>query len=340
MSWGVETANGYYERLPPVNDQIVPCRAMTKSLSSGANMEKKPQVESEGALLDGILDELQREHAVKEIAGWQTGFAQLDRALDGILPGLYLLVGSPASGKTSLAKQLLDQVIMHNGVAGVFFSFAESRKELRIKTLARLSGLEGREVRRGSAYLLHWYGVPKAHYGGVSELPPSWEKLKESAREAKSWLDRSYIFDFDIGMNLRKIEDRIDEVRAATQSEKIFVVIDDCQRLGQRDQPLRARLPIVAEQLQEAAASLKTPVFAIWPDLGELGESQPQTWAERVASPDVIVVLEKDLERTKNLTELNQALTLHIVKNRGGEKGRLAFDFYPAFSKFVEVESA
>jgi len=32
-----------------------------------------------------------------------------------------------------------------------------------------------------------------------------------------------------------------------------------------------------------------------------------------------------------------QALTLHIIKNRGGEKGKLAFDFVPAFSKFVEV---
>jgi len=28
---------------------------------------------------------------------------------------------------------------------------------------------------------------------------------------------------------------------------------------------------------------------------------------------------------------------LHIVKNRGGEKGKLAFDFFAAFSKFVEA---
>ena len=44
---------------------------------------------------------------------------------------------------------------------GIFFSFAETKKELRIKTLARLSGLDNREIRRGSAYLLHWYGVPQ-----------------------------------------------------------------------------------------------------------------------------------------------------------------------------------
>ncbi len=51
------------------------------------------------------------------------------------------------------------------------------------------------------------------------------------------------------------------------------------------------------------------------------------------------MVMEKDQVRTKKLTEPNQALTLHIVKNRGGERGKLAFDFQPAFAKFVAVES-
>ena len=54
-------------------------------------------------------------------------------------------------------------------------------------------------------------------------------------------------------------------------------------------------------------------------------------------SADVIMVLESNLERTKKLTEPNQAINLHIVKNRAGEKGKLAFDFFPAFSKFVET---
>ncbi len=85
--------------------------------------------------------------------------------------------------------------------------------------------------------------------------------------------------------------------------------------------------------------NLKTPILAIWPNLGEIGESQPEAWSEKVASPDVILVLEKDQERTKKLTEPNQALTLHIVKNRGGEKCKIAFDFFPAFSKLVEVKS-
>jgi replicative DNA helicase len=302
-------------------------------------MAMKSPIQSEGAQLESFLDELESERAVKEISGWETGFANLSRALDGILPGLYLLIGPPTAGKTSLAKQLLDQVVLHNGVPAVFFSFSETAKELRIKTLARLSGLESREIRRGSAYLLHWYGVPKAHYGVAEQLPPSWEKLKQATREAKSWLDLTYLVDCETNTNLREIEKCIGEIRAAANTEKIFVVIDDCQRLGGLDQPLAARLPFVAEQLQETAVKLRTAVFAVWPNLGDIAESHPQIWADKVASPDVILVLENDRERTKKLTEPNQALTLHIIKNRGGETGKLAFDFFPAFSKFAETMS-
>src|SRR3989442_2325115 len=178
-----------------------------------SSMAAKYPIKSEGEQLESLLGELEKEHAVKEISGWETGFANLSRALDGILPGLYLLIGPPACGKTSLAKQLLDQAAMNNSVPGIFFSFAERKKELRIKTLARLSGVENREIRRGSAYLLHWYGVPRLGNVDAGQLPPSWEKLRRSAEEARSWLDLTYIVECDRRMTLDDIEDQIQAVK-------------------------------------------------------------------------------------------------------------------------------
>jgi len=46
--------------------------------------------------------------------------------------------------------------------------------------------LDSREIRRGSVYLFHWYGVPKSQYSGAEQLPPNWDKLKCAAEEAKS----------------------------------------------------------------------------------------------------------------------------------------------------------
>ncbi len=302
-------------------------------------MVEKPPLKSEGEQLDEILAELQQQHQVNEVAGWDTGFANLSRALDGILPGLYLLIGPPACGKTALAKQLLDQVAMRNRVAGIFFTYAESKKELRIRTLARLSGLENRAIRRGSAYLLHWYGVPKAHYKDSDQLPPSWEKLKRSAEEAKDWLELTYLVESGRESNLEQIEERIKELRALRDSEQVLAVVDDCQRLGDRELPARDRLALITERLQGAAVTLKSPILAVWPDLGGQSDTAPQAWAERAFDADVILVLEKDRERTHKLTVPNEAITLHIVKNRGGERGKLAFDFYPALAKFVEASA-
>ena len=302
-------------------------------------MADKQHLKSEGEQLDEILDELQRDIAVKEIAGWESGFANLSRALDGIRPGLHLLIGPPGMGKTSFAKQLLDQVAKHNARPVIFFSFAESKSELRIKPLARLSGVENREIRRGSAYLLHWYGVPKAHFAAADQLTPSWEKVKRTAEDAKSWLDLVYLVECGRIANLQSIEEQIREIIDNRTSDAPLIVIDDCQRLGDANQSLDVRLPIVVEQLQSLAMNFKLPLLAIWPDLGGEAKTAPPAWAEKVASADVILVMEKDTARTKQLTEPNQAITLRIVKNRGGEKGRLAFDFYPAFAKFAETES-
>jgi replicative DNA helicase len=300
-------------------------------------MVEKIPLQSEGEQLESFLDELQKEQQIKGIAGWETGFPNLSSALDGIRPGLYLLTGPPACGKTSFAKQLLDQIARQNALPGVFFSFAESKKELRIRTLARLSGVENREIRRGSAYLLHWYGVPKAQHTDLERLPPSWDKLKKSAEEAKTWLDLIYLIECDRDTDLRRIEDQIREVESIKGADRVMVVIDDCHRLGNKEQSLTDRVALVVDELQRAALNLEIPILAVCPDLRGDRTSLPQIWSDRAPSADVILVMEIDLERSKKFTEPNQALALHIVKNRSGEKGKLAFEFVPAFSKFAEI---
>src|SRR5215470_18565257 len=102
------------------------------------------------------------------------------------------------------SETLLDQIVMQNSVPGIFFSFTESKKELRIKTLSRLSGIESREIRRGSAYLLHWYAVPK-RTADTAELPPSWEKIKTVAEVARRWLDLTYLIECGREMNIQRV---------------------------------------------------------------------------------------------------------------------------------------
>jgi replicative DNA helicase len=295
------------------------------------------ELQSEGVALDATLAELERERATREISGWETGFTNLSRALDGIRPGLYLIIGAPGIGKTCFARQLVDQVAMQNRLPGIFFSFAENKKELRIRTFARLSGLEQREIRRGSAYLLHWYGVPRLASSDSNELPPSWEKLKRVAEEAKTWLDSIYLVECGPNFTASEMEAQIAALRAQIQSEQMMIVVDDCQRLGRIEHSLDMRLQTITEQLQQTARRFRIPLLAVWPALESDSTAPAQQWAERVAGPDIIFVLEKDRARSDKINALSQAVILHVVKNRDGEKGRLAYDFTPAFARFTEA---
>jgi replicative DNA helicase len=226
---------------------------------------------------------------------------------------------------------------MLNHMPGIFFSFAETKDQLRIRTLARLSGLDQREIRRGSAYLLHWYGVPRLAGDDSNELPPTWEKLKRVADEAKTWLDRIYLFECERDFTITAMEGQIAELRAQTGSKELMIVIDDTQRLWPTTDSWDARLQMISEQLQQTARSFNVPVLAVWPDL-ESGGTLPQIWAEKVPAPDVIVVMQRDSSRTETIDALTEAMVLHVVKNRGSEKGRLNYAFVGAFARFTEVQ--
>ena len=302
-------------------------------------MAKKESPASEGEALAAFLSELEGVHEVKEIAGWETGFPKLSGVLNGLPPGLTLLIGPPGYGKTAFAKQLLDQVAERNSVPGLFFTFSEKKDDLRIRTLARLSGLETREIRRGAGYLLHSYGAPKRPMIDAEQMPASWKKLKQAAEEAKDWLDRLYLFECHHRTALSDIERSARSVVKIKGSAQACVVIDDSQRLGDPGSAVEARLPLVAERLGELAMKLDLPLLATWPDLAATAATKPapEEWAERVASAATIIVMAEDAERSRQFTEPKRAVTFHIVRNRGGEKALLQFNFSPGLSKFTEV---
>lgn len=70
--------------------------------------------------------------------GLRTGFDGLDRAINGLFPGLYVIGALPGLGKTTLCLQIADQ-ISAAGRDVLFYSLEMSRAELVTKSLARLN---------------------------------------------------------------------------------------------------------------------------------------------------------------------------------------------------------
>jgi hypothetical protein len=284
-------------------------------------------LKSEAGELEALLAELESAREVKAIAGWRSEFQALDAALNGLASGVYLVVGAPAVGKTAFLKQLCDQSARANSVAAAFFTFNERKIDLRVRTLARLSGVETRGIRRGAGYLLHAYGTSK---NPGEDAAPGWEALKAAAAAAKGWLGRVYLFECGVKTTLDDIAEKISAVREAAQTKAVVVAIDGAERLGAAALPFDERLPLVEESLSDLALRMDVPLVATWPELART--SAPEAWAERAAGAAAVMVLRE----TESIADIVRRVTLHIVSNRGGERTRIEFDFTPGLANFSE----
>ncbi|HWP60457.1 MAG TPA: DnaB-like helicase C-terminal domain-containing protein [Candidatus Acidoferrales bacterium] len=300
-------------------------------------MEEKNLPRSEAEELDLLVGELGAGETVREIAGWRSGFAALDQLVNGFLPGLSLLIGPPACGKTAFAGQLADQVAMLNEVEVVFCALGEHARDLRIRRLARLSGLENRDLRKGKPFVLYRYGVPKGA-APDADLPPSWRKLEVKVREAQGWLSRVYLFEGGDATRAGEIRDYLKRVMERAAAPRLFAVIDDSQRLEARELDFDKRLLATIDQLRDICQEMEVSLLAVWPDLGTRGASAWE-WGENTPGASLVMVMTTDPERTKKLAEPNRAVALHVVKNREGERGIVDYDFVPAFSLFREASS-
>jgi replicative DNA helicase len=187
--------------------------------------------------------------------------------------------------------------------------------------------------------LLHWYGLPRLAGTETEQVSPSWERVRLAAENARIWLNSIFLLKCAEATTAAELETQVQEIRTAMKKPSALVVIDDCQRLGVGEQPIQARVALVTEELRALAKRLDVALLAIWPDFREHGAVAPQIWADRAVAADVVMILQEDMERTKKLVEPARAMNIHIVKNRGGDRGRLFFEFEPAFSRFTEVSS-
>jgi replicative DNA helicase len=63
--------------------------------------------------------------------GLKTHYADLDRKLNGLVPGgLYVIAGRPSMGKTSFALNILDHVCVRDGHAGVLFTLEVTKEQI------------------------------------------------------------------------------------------------------------------------------------------------------------------------------------------------------------------
>ena len=282
-----------------------------------------------------------RQSSDRAFTGFDSGFKHLNEIFNGIVPGLYVLAGAPSTGKTTLAKQIADNVAELEGVPVLFFSYEQSAEELRIKSLARLAQVDSRKV---------WKGRTDAE---------AWAKVEGAAETYKAGTGQSLtIIEADR-------EDSVDAVRTAAtiakhkaEGKRAFIVLDYLQIMPTPEEVhgingIKDKVDFNLSELRRLSRDLDSPVLVISSQNREAYRmNKPPTMAGLKESGGIEYTADAVLCLWRNKSETDKMETdrqkrcpedpktirveIHVLKNRNGELAKVKTDFTPAWALFLE----
>jgi len=292
---------------------------------------------TEGEELDAYFAALEARQAEdNNFLGLDTGFKYLNLVINGLTTGLIILAATPSTGKTTFAKQIADQVIeKHRDAACLFVSLEQSKEELRIKTLSRLSGVENRALQRGR----------------LNTESVAWKKVVEAKEGFASFAGRLQVLEGDRLTTVDRIRLAALQLRQKTQADRIFIVVDYLQIIPTEGDfgDTRQRVHATTSELRRIGRDLDAPVLAISSinrasydkKVGSLDVFKESGDIE--FSADVAMVMVDDPEKGQTeehyqgVMRKGKKVFLDVVKNRNGEKARINLLFFPAVSHFQEA---
>ena len=253
------------------------------------------------------------------IQGVKTGISRLDEITGGLQPGLTILSGGPGIGKTTLALQIGADAASE-GVPVLYVTFENSPRQLALKGMGRVGGINPRAVRRGT--------VP----------------LKETRAAAEAWREKARRLSFIEGrsdLSPGQIRGKARRWMNRFGADRCLVVVDYLQLYAKasddlsNSEGLRERVEQMGQRLRELSMQLRSPVVAISSqsrsagysgggsaDLDTLKESGDLEYGADV----VAILTEPD---TRQATDPAAPVDLTVAKNRNGETGRVELVFRP-----------
>ncbi|MBQ3789990.1 MAG: replicative DNA helicase [Lachnospiraceae bacterium] len=257
------------------------------------------------------------------VTGVATGFQDLDYYTAGFQNSdLILIAARPSMGKTALALNIMQNMILKNEQSVVFFSFEMSRIQLVNRMLAMHSRVDSSHIRTGD----------------LSEN--DWASIVESA----DVLGRTrLIIDEGVGLTVGEMRSRCRRYKAENDIKAIF--IDYLQLMsgsGKRASDSRQQeISEISRSLKSLARELNVPVIALSqlsraveqrpdkrPMLSDLRESGA---IEQDA--DVVMFIYRE-EYYKKDTERKNIADIIIAKQRNGPVGTIELVWMPQYTKF------
>jgi len=302
---------------------------------------------SEAEELPAWFGQLEERQVEGDFVGLDSGFPHFNNVCNGLIPGLFVIAGPTSCGKTTLVKQLVDQVAKINEVPCLFFSLEQSKEELRIKTLSRLSGVENRDILRGRLRGYEGEGLTKEQ----KEKAELWAQVVGAYKEYGSWSQWVYVIEADRSTTVSRIEEMASRIMRRTGASQCFIVIDYLQKMPteQAFGTTKDKIDFLTSELRRLARTLNSPVMVVSSEnragydtnrLDVFKESGEIEYSADIAGiltrENIVETRVKEKGEGKEKSFLKQGVTLHIAKNRNGERASIRFKFLPELSMFKE----
>lgn len=251
---------GYANDTRPAAERLDEAERMIAAISDSRD---SGGLESIKTMLPGWLDSIDTKfHSESEITGQRTGLVDFDNMTAGLHPGeLIVIAGRPSMGKSALAMNIVEQVVVRDKKAAAVFSLEMPREQL----IDRLATSMGR--------------VPMEHLRRPRLLDDSdWPKLSNTT----AFLKDAQLF-IDDGADLTITELRSRVRRAHRKTPLSLVVIDYLQLMTGSRENRNLEVTEISRGLKTLAKDIDVPVIA----LSQLNRSVEQRANKRPMMSDL-----------------------------------------------------
>ena len=294
---------------------------------------------------NSFLKDIER---MKGFKGRSTGFKNLDKEINGVVPGLYVLGAISSLGKTTYITQLADQMASR-GEHIIFFSLEQSRFELVAKSISRQTCILNPKEAKTSLAIMQNTDVADITIKAVEKYQPI--------------AHNTIIVEGNFNINVISIREYVEQYIAFTGIKPV-VVLDYLQILRPINDRLtdKQQVDYNVTELKRISRDYDIPIFVICSfnrdnytttvDFTSFKESGAIEYSADVVMGLQLKVMEEIQEMKKPTVsqirnKINDAknetprrVELIGLKNRNGKSYfKCNYKYYPAFNYFEEADT-
>lgn len=294
---------------------------------------------------NSFLKDIER---MKGFKGRSTGFKNLDKEINGVVPGLYVLGAISSLGKTTYITQLADQMASR-GEHIIFFSLEQSRFELVAKSISRQTCILNPKEAKTSLAIMQNTDVADITIKAVEQYQPI--------------AHNTIIVEGNFNINVISIREYVEQYIAFTGIKPV-VVLDYLQILRPINDRLtdKQQVDYNVTELKRISRDYDIPIFVICSfnrdnytttvDFTSFKESGAIEYSADVVMGLQLKVMEEIQEMKKPTVsqirnKINDAknetprrVELIGLKNRNGKSYfKCNYKYYPAFNYFEEADA-